>query len=79
MFRTKYYRRSGAEGVETLKVVGSFDEDGESEIRVTHTVDGLVADDRIGFFGHGGDQWLQERHASWTADGFDLIKSGPDF
>jgi hypothetical protein len=79
MFRTKLYQRTPGEGVETLKIVGAFDEAGESEILVTHTVDGAVVDERIGFYGHGGEQWMLDRHTSWTADGFELVSSGPDF
>jgi hypothetical protein len=80
MFRRKLYQRSTAVGVETLKVVGSFDDNGgDCEIRVTHTVADSVVDDRIGYHGLAGDQWLQNRHASWTGDGFELISSGPDY
>jgi hypothetical protein len=42
-------------------------------------MDESVVDDRIGFHGHGGEQWLRDRHASWTADGFRLVSSGPEF
>jgi hypothetical protein len=79
MFRKKLYRRTTPDGVETLVVVGSFDADGDSEIRVTHALGEAVVDDRIGFYGPGGEQWLRDRHASWTADGFELVSSGPDF
>jgi hypothetical protein len=79
MLRTTIYRRSTANSVESLKVVASIDQDGDSEIRVTHTIDESVVDDRIGFHGHGGEQWLRDRHTSWTADGFQLISSGPEF
>ena len=79
MLRTTIYRRSTANGVESLKVVASIDQDGDSEIRVTHAIDESVVDDRIGFHGHGGRQWLRDRHASWTADGFELVSSGPEF
>ena len=80
MFRTKLYQRISDAGVEKIKVVGSFDDnDDDSEIRVTHTVDGSVADDRIGYYGPAGLQWLLDRHASWTSDGFELVSSGPDY
>jgi hypothetical protein len=79
MLRTTMYRRSTADGVESLKVVASIDEDGDSEIRVTHTIGDSVVDDRIGFHGPGGDRWLLGRHASWTADGFELVRTGPEF
>jgi hypothetical protein len=79
MLRTTIYRRNTATSVESLKVVASIDQDGDSEIRVTHTVDESVVDDRIGFYGPGGEQWLRDRHASWTADGFELVRSGPEF
>jgi hypothetical protein len=78
MLRTTIYRRSSTTSVESLKVVASIDQDGDSEIRVTHTVDDSVVDDRIGFHGHGGEQWLRDRHTSWTADGFELVRSGPE-
>jgi hypothetical protein len=54
MFRKKLYRRTTPDGVETLVVVGSFDADGDSEIRVTHALGEAVVDDRIGFYGPGG-------------------------
>ena len=79
MLRTTIYRRSTADGVESLKVVASIDRDGDSEIRVSHIIDESVVDDRIGFHGHGGEQWLRDRHTSWTADGFQLVSSGPEF
>jgi hypothetical protein len=79
MLRTTIYRRNTTTSVESLKVVASIDQDGDSEIRVTHTVDESVVDDRIGFHGHGGEQWLRDRHTSWTADGFELVRSGPEF
>jgi hypothetical protein len=74
----RFYRRSTANSVESLKVVASIDQDGDSEIRVTHTIDESVVDDRIGFHGHGGEQWLRDRHTGWTADGFQLVSSGPE-
>lgn len=79
MFRRKLYRRNGPDGVETLTVVGSFDANGDSEIRVTHVVGESVVDDRIGFYGPGGEQWLLEHHTSWSTDGFELVSSGPDY
>jgi hypothetical protein len=80
MFRRKLYQRSTALGVETLTVVGSFDDNGgDCEIRVTHSIADSVVDDRIGYHGPAGDQWLQDRHAGWTGDGFELISSGPDY
>jgi hypothetical protein len=42
-------------------------------------VEGHVVDDGIGFHGPGGEQWLRDRHAAWTADGFQLMSSGPDY
>jgi hypothetical protein len=80
MFQTRLYQRGTSTGVERLKVVGSFDDNGgDSEIRVIHTVDESVVDDRIGYHGPAGEQWLQDRHASWTGDDFELISSGPDY
>jgi hypothetical protein len=79
MLRTTMYRRNTADSVEFLTVVASIDQDGDSEIRVIHAMDQSVVDDRIGFHGHGGEQWLRDRHASWTADGFRLVSSGPEF
>lgn len=79
MLRTTMYRRNTAVSVESLTVVASIDQDGDSEIRVIHAMDESVVDDRIGFHGHGGEQWLRDRHASWTADGFRLVSSGPEF
>jgi hypothetical protein len=80
MRRTKTYRRTAIHGIETLKVVAYIDEaDGEDEIRVTHTVGSDVVDDGIGFHGRGGGHWLQDRHTRWTAHGFELISSGPDY
>ena len=79
MLRTTIYRRNTTTSVESLKVVASIDQDGDSEIRVTHTVDESVVDDRIGFHGHGGEQWLRDDHTSWTAEGFELVRSGPEF
>jgi len=55
MLRTTLYRRNITTSVESLKVVASIDQDGDGEIRVTHTVDESVVDDRIGFHGHGGE------------------------
>ena len=79
MLRTTIYWRNTTTSVESLKVVASIDQDGDGEIRVTHTVDESVVDDRIGFHGHGGERWLRDRHTSWTADGFELVRSGPEF
>jgi hypothetical protein len=79
MLRTKIYRRTAAQSVETLTVVASIDEDDDSEIRVTHTLDEEIVDDRIGFYGPGGRRWLAERHEAWTAEGFQLVWSGPEF
>jgi hypothetical protein len=80
MHRTKVYRRTAAQGTETLKIVAYIDESGgDDEIRVTHTVDGDMVNDGIGFHGRGGEQWLQDRHAGWAVDGFELVSSGPDY
>lgn len=80
MHRTKVYRRTAAHGTETLKIVAYIDETGgDDEIRVTHTVDGDVVNDGIGFHGRGGEQWLRDRHSGWAVDGFELISSGPDY
>lgn len=80
MYRRKFYKRPTGQGSESLEIVAYIDEDdGADEIRVTHTVDGDVVDDGIGFHGPGGEQWLRDRHAAWTADGFQLMSSGPDY
>jgi len=80
MHRTKVYRRAAAQVTESLRTVAYIDDDGgDDEIRVTHKVNEDVHDDRIGFFGRGGEQWLRDRHDGWTADGFELISSGPDY
>lgn len=80
MYRTKVYRRTATGGTETLKIVAYIDRTGgDDEIRVIHTVESDVVDDGIGFHGRGGEQWLRDRHAGWTADGFELLSSGPDY
>ena len=80
MHRTKTYRRTANGGTETLKIVAYIDEGaGADEIRVTHTVGRDVVDDRIGFHGPGGEQWLRVHHTGWTAEGFELVSSGPDY
>jgi hypothetical protein len=80
MHRRKVYQRPSAQGTEILEIVAYIDEDGgDDEIRVTHTVDGDVVNDGIGFHGHDGEQWLRDRHTGWTADGFKPISSGPDY
>jgi hypothetical protein len=80
MHRTKTYRRTATRGTETLEIVAYLDEaGGADEIRVTHAVGSAVVDDRIGFHGRGGEQWLRTRHTGWTAEGFQLISSGPDY
>ena len=71
MHRRKVYLRPTAQGAETLEIVAYIDETGgDDETRVTHTVNGDVVDDGIGFSGPGGEQWLQDRRTGWTADGF---------
>jgi hypothetical protein len=80
MHRTKTYQRTATNGTETLKIVAYIDESGgDDEIRVTHTVASDVVNDGIGFHGRGGEQWLRDRHTGWTAGGFELISSGPDY
>jgi hypothetical protein len=80
MHRTKTYRRTATRGTETLEIVAYLDEaGGADEIRVTHAVGSAVVDDRIGFHGRGGEQWLRTHHTGWTAEGFQLISSGPDY
>ena len=78
MLQTKMYQRATADAPESLTVVASIDSDG-SEIRVTHTIGESVIDDRIAYHGADGERWLDERHVSWTADGFELVYTGPEF
>jgi hypothetical protein len=76
---TAVYRRGTPAGMETLKVMSHLAEgegDGD-EIRVIRSVAGAVVDDGIPFFGPGGRQWLKDRHAAWTAAGYQLISSAP--
>jgi len=80
MQRTRLYQRTAAQRTETLKIVAYLDDTGgDDEIRVTHTIESGVVNDGIGFHGRGGEQWLRDRHTGWTADGFKLISSGPDY
>jgi hypothetical protein len=82
MNTTKIYRRTSPQGTENLTIKAFIaekegDRDGD-EIRVIHAIDGVVVTDRIAFYGPGGRQWMRTRHDSWTADGFELVSSGPD-
>jgi hypothetical protein len=80
MQRTKLYQRTAAQRTETLKILAYLDDTGgDDEIRVTHTIESDVVHDGIGFHGRGGEQWLRDRHTGWTAEGFKLISSGPDY
>jgi hypothetical protein len=80
MHRRKVYTRPADAGTETLEIVAYIDEaGGDDEIRVTHTIDGALVEDGIGFAGPDGERWLRDRHASWTGDGFQQTSPGPDY
>jgi hypothetical protein len=79
MNQTVVYRRSepsSADVITVMSYINPEDDDGD-EIRVIHSRGDLVVSDSIEFHGHGGQEWLRDRHADWTREGYELITSRP--
>src|SRR4051794_13175707 len=75
MNTTTIYQR-GVETITVMAYLGMEAGDGD-EIRVIHAVDGDVTDDGIAYHGRAGEQWLRDQRDGWSADGFEMISTGP--